>query len=229
MSNEPTKSHWYNKVDPSASDSPASPTADPAPATTIHIPTGAIQPNVAYLAYGQMEDGLKRLHTFALCYRPSNNNITFITYTREPDKLHHVLNMDAGLKIDRLFVSVAGADLLFSATAHQLITQPPGVPGVARLAGVWAPTSGPSAGLQWPTPTPNHATFSDVPVGSTFWEETEVGAILGIVSGPGGGKLGARDALDKGHALAMIVRAAHAVYTLLAGGDTHANTTAGKK
>jgi hypothetical protein len=163
-------------------DAPMSATADAAPPTTIHIPTGAIVQNVAYLAYGKMEDGLKRTHTFALCYRPTNNNITWVEYWRAgDDPRHEVLNMDPGLKIDRLYVGIAGNDLLISTTAHQLIVQPPGVPGTVRLEGVWAPLAG-GVGFTFPR-VPENPTFIDVPKASPFYDEIEEAVALGIVSG----------------------------------------------
>lgn len=221
--NEAVK-HWYNKADPSSPDSPASANAEAAPATTIPIHTGAIRPNVAYLAYGQMEDGLKRLHTFALCYRPTNNNITWIEWSRAgADPRAEVLGMDAGLKIDRLYVGVAGADLLFAATAHQLIVQPPGVPGVAHLAGVWAPTGGVAA-LNIIAPVPGHVSFpGDVPAGSTFYEDVEWAAANGIAGGIGGGKLDAAKPEIKVHVVAYQGR----LLRQLAGGTSA--QSAGKK
>lgn len=169
-------------MDDGTKDSPASANALPAPPTTIHIPSGTIDPNIAYLAYGKMEDGLGRMHTFALCYRPSNNNITFVTYDRDgPDPRHEVLNMDSGLKIDRLYVGIAGNDLLISTTAHQLIVQPPGVPGTVRLEGVWAPVAA-GAGFAFP-PVPDVPTFIDVPKASPFYDEIEEAVAMGIVFG----------------------------------------------
>jgi hypothetical protein len=196
-------------------DAPQSATADAAPPTTVHIPTGTIISNVAYLSYGQMEDGLKRLHIFALCYRPTNNNITWVEWWRTgPDPRHEVLNMDAGLKVDRLFVGIAGNDLLFSTTAHQLIVQPPGVPGTARLAGVWAPLAGGSS-FVFP-PVPDNPTFIDVPKASPFYDEIEEAVAMGIVSGytdiNGNRVFKPGLPVNRAQAVAMVMRSLHAVF-----------------
>jgi hypothetical protein len=202
-------------MDEGTKDSPASANALPAPTTTIHIPTGAIDPNIAYLAYCKMEDGQGRMHTTALCYRPTNNNITFVTYDRDgPNPRHEVLSMDPGLKMDRLHVSAAGNDLLISTTAHQLIVQPPGVPGTARLTGVWAPLAGGSS-FVFP-PVPDNPTFIDVPKDSPFYSSIEEATALGIVSGYTGDN-GVRIfrpglTVNRAQCVTMIMRALHRIF-----------------
>jgi hypothetical protein len=154
-----------------------------APHADIAIAHGAVDPLVAYLVRQRMKDGLGRNHIVSLCYRPENNNYVWVQYDRDgPDPIHHVLDMGPDVKMERLYVTVAGADLIGSVTGKVIGVHPPGIPGDFEIRGVWAPLGG-SGVAPFSVPEPSQQTFRDVPTNSVFWRDVEQAAALGIVAG----------------------------------------------